>query len=53
MLARPDPPVDLHVPRDLPQNNLLHNLPRYRGQANRPVVLNTYLIKYSINDLAS
>ncbi|SGA02784.1 Uncharacterised protein [Chlamydia abortus] len=38
MLARPDPPVDLHVPRDLPQDNLLHNLPRHRGQANRPVV---------------
>ena len=38
MLARPDPPVDPHVPRDLPQDNLLHNLPRHRGQANRPVV---------------
>ena len=39
MLARPDPPVVLHVPRDLPQDNLLYNLPRHRGQANRPVVL--------------
>jgi len=23
---------------DLPQDNLLHNLPQHRGQANRPVV---------------
>ena len=38
MLAGPDPPVVSHVPHDLPQDNLLHNLPLHRGQANRPVV---------------
>ena len=38
MLARPDPMVVLHVPHDLPQDNLLHNLRRHQGQANRPVV---------------
>ena len=38
MLAGPDPLVATHVPCDLTQDDLLHNFPWYRGQAERPVV---------------
>ena len=39
MLARPDPPVVLHMPGECTQDELLHNLAWHRGQADRPVVL--------------
>ena len=38
VLAGPDPLDATHVPCDLTQDDLLHNFPRYRGQADRPVV---------------
>ena len=47
MLARPDPPVVPHMPHDLPQDNLLHNLPQHRGQANRPIVPQILLVDRS------
>ena len=36
MLAGPDPLVVLHMPHDGTQDDLLHNLPQHRGQADRP-----------------
>jgi len=38
MLAGSDPLVVLHIPGERTQDELLHNLPRHRGQADRPVV---------------
>jgi len=38
MLAGPDPPILLHVPGVRTQDESLHNLAWYRGQADRPVV---------------
>ncbi|KAK4820506.1 hypothetical protein QYF61_000085 [Mycteria americana] len=38
MLAGPDPLVILYMACDSTQDDLLHQLPRHRGQADRPVV---------------
>ncbi|KAK4811283.1 hypothetical protein QYF61_023335 [Mycteria americana] len=38
MLAGPDPLVILYMACDSTQDDLLHQLPRHRGQAARPVV---------------
>jgi len=38
MLAGPDPLVVLHMPGERTLDESLHNLPRHRGQADRPVV---------------
>jgi len=38
VLAGPDPLDAMQVPCDLTQDYLLHNFPRYQGQADRPLV---------------
>lgn len=38
MLAGPDPSAALHLPEELTQDDPLHDLSPYRGQADRPVV---------------
>jgi len=38
MLAGPDPLVVLHMPGERTQDDLLHNISRHQGQADRPVV---------------
>jgi len=37
MLAGPDPLVVLHMPGECTQDELLHDLARHQGQADRPV----------------
>ncbi|KAK4830777.1 hypothetical protein QYF61_013610 [Mycteria americana] len=51
MLAGLDPLVILYVPCDGTQDDLLHQLPWYRGQADRPVVPRVLLISRSKNYL--
>ncbi|KAK4832512.1 hypothetical protein QYF61_023577 [Mycteria americana] len=45
MLAGLDPLVILYMPCDSTQDDLLHQLPRHRGQADRPVVPRVLLFK--------
>ena len=51
MLAEPDPPFVTHMPCDHTQDDLFHNVPWHRGQADRPVfpwiVLTTLLVDWS------
>ena len=38
MMAGPDPQVVFHMPGRHTEDEQLHNLPRHRGQGDRPVV---------------
>ena len=49
MLAGPDPLVVLPMPSEHTQDELLHNLHRHQGQADRPVVPRIVLLALLID----
>jgi len=50
MLPGPDPQVVLHMPSELTQDELLHNLARHQGQADRSEVPRILLLAFFVDE---